>query len=403
MLVKVLFPFRATYIRPRGRSAIASDFLSEETVEIADIATDDADIAYRLVPGRHFKMLDGAVFRRPPPRALMEWQGRLYWPMMDQAGFRPIDARRWGLELGKLAGRHTDRSHRKPGYIPDVLGLTGMINGRQWPGWRMEAVAMRTVVESGRENAAARLRREAARLVMIGDKLYREGPEPVWLVRANIHHFDVISQALQLDAVDHTTPGLFDGPLPDDPLVPFLHYELFRADMEQDAEALIKQRLAANVGNRDYHAAPARWRVEKSAALPDHDVLTPMLHGLHDSVAKMITWAIAAVRREVRSLTEMPDQEVATAHGPDYLRRLADVSTLPPDASARQMTGWISEVLQRLDGVDTTVDAFGHVETIVRGLRRAAERADRDLANGLVPLTEADREDQGPLDLLACA
>jgi hypothetical protein len=403
MLVKVMFAFRASYVRPRGRSVLSSDFLSEEVIEIAEIQKNQAEVAYRLLPAKGFEMPDGAVYRRPAPRSLMEWKGRLYWPVLDEGGFRRIDVRRWSLELGKPAGCHTSRSRRNGDRFPDVLGLTHMLHGRHWPTWRMEAVPIRTVVENGRELASAGLQHEAARLLLIGEKLYREGPEPVWLLRADIHHFDVVSQPLRLDAVDCTAPGLFDASVGEESLVPFLHYEIFRADREDDARGLIRARLAADPGRRDCYAAGGRWRIAVGSALPDHDALTPMLLGLHDCVGRMITWSINAVRREVPALRNTPDSEIAAMHGPDYLRRLAGVTMLAPDASARRLSGWVSDVLHRLDGVDTRVDIYGYVETVLRGLRRAADRADRDIAGGLVPLTEEDREDQGPLALLACA
>jgi hypothetical protein len=402
MLIKVSFAFRASYIRQRGRSTISSDFLSEEIIEIAEVQAEEARMAYRLVPERGLRNDDG-VSRRPATRSIMEWQGRLYWPVMDGTGARHIDVRRWGLELGKPAGRHTERSRRKAGALPDVLGLTSALRGRQWPLWRMESMPIRTVVESNREVALAHLRREAARLLLIGNRLYCEGTEPVWLLRANINHFDVIPQPLRLDAVDCTTPGVFDGPIRDEPLVPFLHYETFRADREKDARRLISERLAADPLGRDNYFTPDLWRIEVGEAIPDNDTLTPMLLGLHDCVGGMVSWAIAAVRRETPSLSSATDDEIAAFHGPDYLKRLVGLKMMPLDSSARRMSGWIADVLQRLDGVDTRIDISGHVESVLRGLRRAAERAQLDIAAGLVPLTEEDREEQGPLAWLACA
>lgn len=400
MLVKVVFAFSASYIRPRGRSVITSDFLSDEIIDIAEIDTDEAEIAYRLKPAKGFEMLDGAHFRRPAARSVMEWQGRLYWPVLDDAGFRRINVTRWSTELGKPAGRHSDRSRRNGDRLPDVLHLTDALHGRSWPIWRMETVPIRTVIENRRESAAASLRREAARLLMIGEKLYREGPEPVWAVQANIHHFDLIAQALHLDAGDGDTFNLRDGPRDCEIPVPFLHYEMFRADRESDARALISARLAADPRGKDCYAGADRWGIAAGSATPDRDTLTPMLQGLHDCVGQMISWSTDTVRRQTPSLRDAPDREIAASHGPDYLQRLADVTMLPPGASARTLSGWISEVLQRLDGVDTRVDIYGHVETVLRGLRRAAERADHDIAGGLVPLTGEDREDQGHLALL---
>lgn len=400
MLIEVTFAFSASYYRPRGRVPIYSDFLSDETVEIAEIQASEAEVAYRIEPAKSFKMLDGAFFRRPTPRSVMHWQNRLYWPVLNDTRFCQIDAARWRAELSKAAGRHTDRERRTGYRLPDVLALTDHLQGRRWPTDRMEAVPMREVIGNYRETAASSLRREAARLLMIGDDLYREGPEPVWVIQANINHFDMTPQPLRLDAGDEATSCLIVQTRPHEPPVPFLNYEIFRADRESDARTLIDERLMTNLRRKDCYRADDRWLISGKYAAPARDTLTPMLQEFHDCIGEIISWSIETLRREKPSLKDATDPEIAALHGPDYLKRLANLTMLAPGASARRLSGWISEVLQRLDGVDTRVDVFGHAETVLRGLRRAVERADHDIANGLVPLTKDDHDDQEHLVLL---
>jgi hypothetical protein len=322
-------------------------------------------------------------------------EGRSYWPVMDPIG-RQLDVKTFMRDL--RGPPPTGRKIRGPG--SDPLGRTAALHGRNWPASRLEAVPVKTLVETARDAGIAALHRAAADLLVVGRQIYRRGSEPVWLVRCDINRFATGAQPLFMDAIDFDPAAIpSDGrEMP----VPFLHYEIFRADRESDARDLVRLRLALPGRERDYCVGRDCWRIEGDAT-PDFDALTPMLRALHECVHGMTTWGLETLRRERPDIGGLSDGEVAAGHAPDWVRRIHGLQRLPEGASARRLSAWISECLGRLDGVDVRVDIYGWVETVLLGLRRAADRADRDIAAGLVPLTDEDREDDGPLALLACA
>lgn len=379
MLVRTTFPFRASYtLRPSGRAVHSADFVAEETVEIAEISEDEAEPAWRIVPSAGFRLPDG---RRPPIRRLVRHDGHCWWPVHDGPSFRALDTGRF---LREMKGAPSGKAGRR---IPDLLGRAAALDGRAWPAGRLEAVPVRTLIESRRDEAYARLHRAAADLLLVGRRLHRRGSDPAWLVRADINRFGGGAQHLFVDVLDvRHDPIPYDG---HETPVPFLHYELFRADREDDARALIAARLEDPAG--DYVAGVDRWRIE-GVSRHGCDPLTPMLRTLHDRVHDTVRWGLDTV---------VPND---SRNGmPDWLNRLAGLDRLAEDASARRLAGWISETLSRLDGTDAAADVFGWIETLLRGLRRAAARTDRDIAAGLVPLATEDERDDGALAWLAGA
>jgi hypothetical protein len=390
VLVRIALPFAADCVPKGCRERRRVDFVGEETVEIADISAKEAPTAYLLFPQRDEK--DDA--RLPlRVRRLVAYGGRLYWPVFD--GHVPLRVRHWIARLGQGG----------PTPLPDVFGLDASLHGREWPTRRFDEAAVRRMVENGRDEAAARVHREAAGLLLVGGRLYRCGGEPVWLVRADQRRYDCVGQAVFRDVIDAASPvrpadgadqaGTRAAEAP----IPFVNYEVFRADRGGDAMEFANRRVAAPEG-RGYYREPDRWRLEPKAR-PSADVLTPMLRGLHDCVVGLVAWGAYWTRRDLGLPQDMADSEVASRHGREWLRRIAALDPAPADATVHALGGWVCLAVASLDGVDTGVDVFGWVETIRLAMKRAGERLDHDVGAELVARTDEDREDDAALASLA--
>jgi hypothetical protein len=71
MLAKIAFPHHVEAVPPRCRNAQVYNFLSETTVEFAEIQPDDAPIAFR-------------ISRRRKPFELRWRDGKVWWPVREE-------------------------------------------------------------------------------------------------------------------------------------------------------------------------------------------------------------------------------------------------------------------------------------------------------------------------------
>lgn len=392
MLVDVCFPHQVRYLPPRARVARNETFLSRTVVEVREIGSSDAPLAYRLIPSENTRVLDGPSFRPADQLELVAFEGDVWWPFRNLADTAEVAVDDWMRELAKPRGNHTLGEYRLGMRIPDVLGVRKLAGpshrGSDWPDKTINGVASRLTLADTHGEADTMLQQSASDIIVRDGRLYVRQGEPVWLMNAPIRHFQGGRFPINLHPrpCSRALDGLVRGI---DPLVAFVDYELFRLDRKCDADRCRKERLERDRRRpeRQFESGSDNYQVEVfDAPALKTEPLVPMLRDLGTAFMAMIAGMVATVRSSLPPLLrELPTTEIMTEYGPSYLQRLVGLAAPNEQADAISMLTFFDDVAGRLEGIDPRQELWGYLETMMMCVTRARERTNQELAEGKLP------------------